>query len=79
MRVRYESGRALLAAMALVAVAGLCRFVSAQERAIINNSHSEHSQLRSVNLSDVRWTDGFWKQKFGLVQFCPFLGNRRGP
>ena len=54
--------------MALVAVAGLCRFVSAQERAIINNSHSEHSQLRSVNLSDVRWTDGFWKQKFDLVR-----------
>ena len=57
----------LLSCCLLVAVAGLCRFALGQERAIINNSTSPHSKLRSVNLSDVRWTDGFWKQKFDLV------------
>ena len=46
----------------------LCRSVPAQERAIINNSQSPHSKLRSVDLSDVRWTDGFWPQKFDLVR-----------
>ena len=54
--------------MALVAMAGLCRFAPGQERAIINNGQSPHSMLRSVDLSDVRWTDGFWKQKFDLVR-----------
>jgi len=53
--------------MALVAFAGFGQSTPAQERAIINNSQSPHSTLRSVDLSDVRWTDGFWKQKFDLV------------
>ena len=52
----------------LVTVAGLCRFALGQERAIINNSDSPHSKLRSVDLSDVRWTNGFWQQKFDLVK-----------
>ena len=39
-----------------------------RERGIINNSASPHSKLRSVDLTDVRWTSGFWKQKFDLVQ-----------
>ena len=38
-----------------------------QQHGIINNSASPHSRLRSVDLDDVRWTDGFWKQKFDLV------------
>ena len=60
--------RATVAAMALVAIAGFGQSAPAQERAIINNSQSPHSTLRSVDLSDVRWTDGFWKQKFDLVR-----------
>ena len=36
----------------------------AQERGIINNSQSPHSRLRSVDLSDVRWTEAFWADQF---------------
>ena len=39
-----------------------------QECGVINNSASPHSKLRSVDLDDVRWTAGFWKQKFDLVK-----------
>ena len=39
-----------------------------QDRGIINNGKSPHSRLRSVDLSDVRWTGGFWKQRFDLVK-----------
>jgi len=46
----------------------LAEGADAQDRAIINNSQSPHSRLRSVDLSDVRWTEGFWKQKFDLVK-----------
>ena len=60
--------RALIAATALVAITGFGRSAPAQERAIINNSQSPHSKLRSVDLFDVRWTDGFWKQKVDLVR-----------
>ena len=39
-----------------------------QDCAIINNRASPHSKLQSVDLSDVRWTGGFWKDKFELVK-----------
>jgi DUF1680 family protein len=39
-----------------------------QERGIINNSASPHSRLRTVDLEEVRWTCGFWKDKFELVK-----------
>ena len=45
------------------AVPGLAR-----ERGIINNSKSRFSVLRSVDLSDVQWTGGFWAEKFKLVK-----------
>jgi len=41
---------------------------AAQECGIINNSTSPYSKLRSVDLDQVRWTGGFWKQKFDLVK-----------
>ena len=41
-----------------------CSTALGQERGIINNSNSPHSKLRSVDLSDVRWTDGFWADQF---------------
>ena len=40
----------------------------AQECGIINNSTSPHSKLQSIDLDQVRWTAGFWKQKFDLVK-----------
>jgi hypothetical protein len=34
--------------------------VSAQEHGVINNANSPHVQLRSIDIGDCRWTDGFW-------------------
>lgn len=65
---RSRFPRVLAAAVAMLAAAGICRFALGQQHAIINNGQSPHSRLRSVDLSDVRWTDGFWKQKFDLVK-----------
>jgi uncharacterized protein len=39
-----------------------------QERGIINKRTSPHSRLQSVDLDHVRWTGGFWKDKFELVK-----------
>ncbi|MBN2316713.1 MAG: glycoside hydrolase family 127 protein [Sedimentisphaerales bacterium] len=46
----------------------MCCMTTAQERGIINNSTSPNSKLRSIDLDQVRWTGGFWKQKFDLVK-----------
>jgi DUF1680 family protein len=35
-------------------------------RGIINNAGSPHAVLNTVGIGDVRWTDGFWAEKFGL-------------
>lgn len=40
----------------------------AQERGIVNNATSPHAVMRSVNLGDVRWTDGFWADRFTVVR-----------
>lgn len=40
----------------------------AQEGGIIDNSASPHSKLHSINLNEVKWTDGFWADKFTLVK-----------
>ena len=40
----------------------------AQDRAIFNNAKSPHSRLRCVDLDDVKWTDGFWADKFTLAK-----------
>ena len=39
-----------------------------QQRGIINNSSSPYSTLRSVDLTDVEWSEGFWAEKFRLVR-----------
>jgi len=31
---------------------------------IIKNQNSPHAKLKSVNLKDVRWTEGFWAEQF---------------
>ena len=63
MRVKDELRRVTVAVTTLVAVAGLCRFAPGQERGT-RDECSPHSKLRSVALSDVRWTDGFWADRF---------------
>ncbi|MBC8869628.1 MAG: glycoside hydrolase family 127 protein [Planctomycetes bacterium] len=64
MRAKVGSRRATIAAMALVAVAGLCRFAGGQEGSVRKGSLSPHIKLRSVSLKDVRWTGGFWGGRY---------------
>ena len=35
---------------------------------LMDNSSSPHARVRTVGLDDVRWTDGFWADKFELVR-----------
>ena len=55
----------------LVAAAGVLVFavtLQAADRGLVNTSASPHVVLRSVDLDDARWTDGFWAQRFELCR-----------
>ncbi|WP_418262441.1 aceric acid hydrolase [Flavobacterium faecale] len=38
----------------------------AQNKGLVANSNSPYSKLQSVNLQDVQWTGGFWKEQFDI-------------
>ena len=38
----------------------------AQNKGLVDNSNSPYSKLQSVNLQDVKWTNGFWKEQFDV-------------
>lgn len=38
----------------------------AQNKGLVANSNSPYTKLQSVNLQDVIWTDGFWKEQFDV-------------
>lgn len=38
----------------------------AQNKGLVANSESPYSKLQSVNLQDVQWTNGFWKEQFDV-------------
>ncbi|SHJ87548.1 aceric acid hydrolase [Pseudozobellia thermophila] len=40
--------------------------VLAQENGLVANMDSPYSRLKSVNLEDVKWTSGFWKEQFDI-------------
>ena len=37
-----------------------------QSNGLVDNLNSPHAQLKSINLQDVVWTDGFWKTQFDV-------------
>ncbi len=41
--------------------------VNAENRGLVNASLSPFVKLRSVDIDDVRWTDGFWADKFDIA------------
>ena len=49
----------------------------AQEKGIINNAKSDHVKLRSINLGDCKWTEGFWADKFEIAEksMVPYMGE----
>lgn len=40
----------------------------AQDKALLNNSASPYAKLRSLNMTDVRWTKGFWADRFKVAR-----------
>lgn len=50
---------------------GFClanKFASAQNAGITNTSRSPYTRLHSVDLGDVKWTGGFWKERFDICR-----------
>lgn len=41
-------------------------FGFSQNNGLVDNSNSPHTKLKSINLQDVIWTDGFWKDQFDV-------------
>ena len=56
-----------LAASLLVCATSLVASTS-RDYGVIKNQNSPQAKLKSVNLNDVRWTDGFWAQRFAQTR-----------
>ncbi len=58
---------------------GLLAFqaANAQQQGIINNAESPSVKLKSINIGDCRWTEGFWADKFKLCEevMVPHMGT----
>lgn len=39
----------------------------AAQRGVVANANSPHARLKALDLEEVRWTGGFWKERFDLV------------
>ena len=44
------------------------QFAFAQQKAIINNSASPHVKLKSIDIGECKWTEGFWADKFKICE-----------
>jgi len=75
MRVKSEFREVLVAAAVLAVVAGLCRLAVGQEDSVPKDSLSPHTKVRCVPLKDVRWTHGFWADRFNQARdvAIPFM------
>ncbi len=61
-----------------LAISSLLFFqIIAQESGIINNSASPHVQLKSIDIGDCTWTEGFWADKFKICEesMIPYMGK----
>jgi len=59
-----------------------CFSAYAQNLALVNTSQSPFARLKSVNMGDVQWTDGFWAERFKVCKesMVPHLmGNYLDP
>ncbi len=51
--------------------------VFAQDKGLVDNANSPYSKLQSVNMQDVKWTNGFWKEQFDVEtkNTLPYMWN----
>ncbi len=49
----------------------------AQQHGIINNAESPHVKLKSIDIGDCKWTEGFWADKFEVCEkaMVPYMGE----
>ncbi|WP_316829871.1 glycoside hydrolase family 127 protein [Pedobacter aquatilis] len=40
---------------------------NAQDKALVNNAGSPYAKLHSINMTDVKWTKGFWADRFKVA------------
>lgn len=52
----------------LMALAAMSMGGFAQEKGLLNTSASKFAVLQNTDLSAVRWTDGFWGERFGVFR-----------
>ena len=55
----------------------LAAFTASAAAPALDNSASPHAQVRTVGLDEVRWTEGFWAQRFDAcrTQMLPRMGR----
>jgi len=71
----WESSTVLFVATAAVALAPI--LAAAQDRPAADGPLSPHARLRSPGAGDVKWTDGFWAEKFRLCRDAMIPGIRQ--
>jgi DUF1680 family protein len=65
---KAEMVNCLKSCVIILLVALISIEVSAKNRGITNTASSPYVKIRSVDIDDVKWTKGFWAEKFDLCQ-----------
>jgi len=52
----------------LMIVAVLMMQTALSQNSLVNTSQSPHAKLNSVGMSDVKWTKGFWAERFAVCR-----------
>jgi DUF1680 family protein len=56
--------------------------IVAQDKSLVNTSQSPYAKLQSINIGDVKWTNGFWAERFEVCKgsMVPhMMGNYMDP
>ena len=63
--------------IALLLSISFTHVLTAQEKGIINNAKSPYVKLRSIDMGECVWTEGFWADKFRIAEqsMVPYMGE----
>ena len=61
----------------IIGIACATQMAGAQTKSLVNTSSSPHAKFSTVNMGDVRWTSGFWADRFRICKdsMLPQLWN----
>ena len=61
----------------LVGAIMMIHLAAAQDQGIINNAKSPYVKLKSIDIGDCKWTEGFWADKFKVCEksMVPYMGS----